>query len=636
MKKLEYISSSGTQYIDTGIKPNSMYTIEIKVRINTATTHWDNFFGTRDGANARYTLRFSNYTNGTLQAQKSPSATTPDAYYDDTAIVKNGSAMSWHIYKLGQTYSVDGTVKSNTFASSDSSEFPYNLYLLTINSAGTAGASDMAYADLAYCKLWDENGTLVRDFVPAKDNNDVVCLYDKVSGSCFYNGGTGTFTAGPEIFSRGYLIESGGDYYTISGGVLTNVGSTLNAQLFEDYGMSFIPDWSDISSLPNPSVLCWDVFAAQSMTATTSGAPSSAQAVISQSVPTGDGIQDVTITSDNATLYSVSFDNGSTWWKYTGGAWSQVSSITDGMTKAEMELISSGAWADKNTGHAKIRFTLLDENGYMTRIVVGYESAPPVTDVTQNGTSVVNAQGVAEVTVPTNVSDLNNDSGFVTDNPTFTEASTRANIASGESFATILGKIKKWFSDLASMFVSKTGDTMSGNLEINKESAGTSEAGSAIIIGNSTPVGTVGNSTGVARLYSRSQYYGQLIGDVLLTANRNYHLPDASGTIALTSDLPQDSGWISDSNYAYRKIGSVVLIEIGSLLTLSNGWTTIGTLPNGYHSTTREEYGLVIGELHTPGVFESLLLAVRTSGNVQIYSVGGISKTMFGSVTLMV
>lgn len=36
----------------------------------------------------------------------------------------------------------------------------------------------------------------------------------------------------------------------------------------------------------------------------------------------------------------------------------------------------------------------------------------------------------------------------VSDNPTFTEASTRANIASGESFATILGKIKKFFTDL--------------------------------------------------------------------------------------------------------------------------------------------------------------------------------------------
>lgn len=37
-----------------------------------------------------------------------------------------------------------------------------------------------------------------------------------------------------------------------------------------------------------------------------------------------------------------------------------------------------------------------------------------VTDVEVNGTSVVNAQGVAEVSVPTKTSDLNNDSGFIT------------------------------------------------------------------------------------------------------------------------------------------------------------------------------------------------------------------------------
>lgn len=75
-------------------------------------------------------------------------------------------------------------------------------------------------------------------------------------------------------------------------------------------------------------------------------------------------------------------------------------------------------------------------------------------------------------TIPTKTSDLTNDSNFVSDanyvhtdnnyttteknklanavedNPTFTEASTRANIVSGESVSTLFGKIKKWFSDL--------------------------------------------------------------------------------------------------------------------------------------------------------------------------------------------
>lgn len=49
-------------------------------------------------------------------------------------------------------------------------------------------------------------------------------------------------------------------------------------------------------------------------------------------------------------------------------------------------------------------------------------------------------------------------SGKVNDNPTFTQATTRANIASGESFATILGKISKYFVDLKDLaFIAKDG-----------------------------------------------------------------------------------------------------------------------------------------------------------------------------------
>ena len=44
----------------------------------------------------------------------------------------------------------------------------------------------------------------------------------------------------------------------------------------------------------------------------------------------------------------------------------------------------------------------------------------------------------------------------VSDNPTFTQASSRANIASGESFSTLFGKIMKWFADLKDLaFISK-------------------------------------------------------------------------------------------------------------------------------------------------------------------------------------
>ena len=56
----------------------------------------------------------------------------------------------------------------------------------------------MEKTKLYHCKIWN-NGALERDFIPCKDPNGVVCLYDKVEGKYYYNQGTGDFTAGPEV-----------------------------------------------------------------------------------------------------------------------------------------------------------------------------------------------------------------------------------------------------------------------------------------------------------------------------------------------------------------------------------------------------------------------------------------------------
>ena len=48
------------------------------------------------------------------------------------------------------------------------------------------------------CKLY-ENDTLIRDYIPVIDNNNVACLYDKVSGQFFYNQGSSDFKTGDII-----------------------------------------------------------------------------------------------------------------------------------------------------------------------------------------------------------------------------------------------------------------------------------------------------------------------------------------------------------------------------------------------------------------------------------------------------
>lgn len=84
---------------------------------------------------------------------------------------------------------------------------------------------------------------------------------------------------------------------------------------------------------------------------------------------------------------------------------------------------SPSATVTKEGGVATI--TITDKDGTTTAEVYDGSRSGTITDVLQNGTSVVDEDGVAEVTVPTNVSDLTNDSGYISTetDPIFTASS---------------------------------------------------------------------------------------------------------------------------------------------------------------------------------------------------------------------
>ena len=160
---------------------------------------------------------------------------------------------------------------------------------------------------------------------------------------------------------RRYLLKSGSNYYTISGGVLTNIGSTLNAQLFADYGLASIPSWSDYSSLSNPSVLCWDANEIVDMVATTTGLPTE-QAFVSEGISLvvqgTDGIDHIDVTDSGSPEYAFSVDGGTTWKIWSGSAW--VTSAGTDMSGAAVEALTDTEWASLTSvaSAIKIRFTL--------------------------------------------------------------------------------------------------------------------------------------------------------------------------------------------------------------------------------------------------------------------------------------
>lgn len=134
----------------------------------------------------------------------------------------------------------------------------------------------------------------------------------------------------------------------------------------------------------------------------------------------------------------------------------------------------------------------------------------------------------------------------------FTEASTRANIASGDTLATIWGKIKKFFSDLKTVaftgayadltgqptiptdFVSKAnGGTFNGDITINHGNTSTSVE-SQMVLGNNIADGTVGASWGSLRIYGKGTTRARLMASNI-TAHRDFEFPNVAGTLALVN-----------------------------------------------------------------------------------------------------
>lgn len=171
---LEYIETASGSYIDTGITPtiNAKADVKFAPTQTSATGYW----GARRDPNRFCCTTFSSgtkfgigMTNNTWPANRTP--VTLESIYD--CVVANGYA------------SVDGAEYTETPVES-------------FGNAGTFYLGRTGAAKYYKCKLW-ENNVLVFDGIPAKNANDVIGMYDLVSGQFFTNQGTGTFTAGTAV-----------------------------------------------------------------------------------------------------------------------------------------------------------------------------------------------------------------------------------------------------------------------------------------------------------------------------------------------------------------------------------------------------------------------------------------------------
>ena len=172
LRKVEYLESTGTQYIDTGINYYADFEVSIRLRESVPNRAL--------GINSNNCLQRIN--------QQSPywRFTGSGRNTDTTVPITERHTMAW----LDTKVMADGA----TIATAVKGYASGGMQLF--------GASNTGYPNMIYwCRIYDSFGALVRDFVPVAIGSTGYLL-DRVSGRLFGNQGTGDFVVGPDVVPR--------------------------------------------------------------------------------------------------------------------------------------------------------------------------------------------------------------------------------------------------------------------------------------------------------------------------------------------------------------------------------------------------------------------------------------------------
>lgn len=187
-QEVEYIESSGTQWIDTGIVPSLTMGMYVKsefinsnrcqfgclttITSSIARCHWGYdglgyiyaYFGTETGSDIRMQT-----TSGITEAR-----------------IQNG------IMTITQN--------EQSISRTNNGYYPTNsIYLGAINFNGSAN-QNLSNSKIYIAKFYDNN-TLVRNFIPCyRISDNTIGMYDLVNNEFYTNQGTGTFIKGNDVY----------------------------------------------------------------------------------------------------------------------------------------------------------------------------------------------------------------------------------------------------------------------------------------------------------------------------------------------------------------------------------------------------------------------------------------------------
>ena len=162
---IEVLSSNLNKYFSTGVRLNNRYALEMKLEL-TSELGYGSFFCYKTVTGSKVHLR-QEARNGLYGGFS--------WYYGKIASCSTGQPIVYR-KEYNKIY-INGQCRLN------GPQLEFNIADELLFGSGKG--------KIYYFKIWDNNGQLIRDYIPVLDPNGRVCMYEQIAGEYVYYNGTG-------------------------------------------------------------------------------------------------------------------------------------------------------------------------------------------------------------------------------------------------------------------------------------------------------------------------------------------------------------------------------------------------------------------------------------------------------------
>lgn len=199
-QEVEYLAyGSGVCYIDTGFKPSNNTILDVKFDYTPAPDPNND----HEVLGVRGTLAYDlelNY-DGIFYYQGGGRS----AYTSPTYRLTDGGVYEFEVNK-NKLIELSTGIVYKEYTNFMQYQGLYNLFLFGMSRSGVF--ERQWYGKIYYCKIWENNGILSRDFVPCyRKSDNVAGMYDLINDVFYVNAGTGTFSVGPNVNALNKIVK---------------------------------------------------------------------------------------------------------------------------------------------------------------------------------------------------------------------------------------------------------------------------------------------------------------------------------------------------------------------------------------------------------------------------------------------